>query len=245
MAYLISVSQFSFVQFNELDTITACNWPDTDMCLPVFAINDVWFQFVITATTEEEADLLCTQSGSPVIVGHVQECSDALTPFTGTITRYRISATKVLYYWSHGITTLNTLDIGECFRIGVEVFDQFFCSNCFQRIAADCHTSVVEYYNEQDNAFEFQYCAGEAAGDDDQGTCEPLLIEFTNQSTMSINWTAYLENLYGTTPNVTVWTYDGSELIQAGQVVKYDTYPPTQILIDLGGSQSGILKITQ
>jgi hypothetical protein len=237
---------FSFLQFSELDTITACNWTDTEMCLPVFAVNDVWFQFTITASTEEEADALCTQGASPVTVGHVQECSDALTPFTGTITRYRISATKVLYYWSHGITTLNTLEVGECFRIGVEVFDQFFCSNCFQRIGSDCHTNVVEYYNEQDNAFGFVYCAGEAAGGDDpQGTCEPLILEFSNQATMTINWTAYLENLYGTAPDVTVWTYQGSELINAGQVVKYDTYPfLTELRIDLGGPQSGVIRIS-
>lgn len=243
MPYHISTSQFSFLQFSESDIISACNWPDTEMCLPVFQSNDVAFQFVIAADTEEEADVLCSIDSNPVVVGHVEACSDALTPFTGTVTRYRIAPLQILYYWSNGITTLNTMEIGQCFKIGIEVFEQFFCSNCFQRIGSDCHTSVVEFYGDE-NAFGYNYCAGESV-DEDATDCEPLILQFTNQSSMVIPWTAYLESIYGQTPSINVWTYDGSELVQAGQVVKYDTFPPTEIRIDFGGVNSGIIKITR
>jgi hypothetical protein len=241
MPYSISVSRFSFIQFDELDTITACNWTDTDICLPVYLPGDIAFQFVLTASTEDEADALCTIEVNPVIIGHVERCSDVIAPFSGVVTRYRIGPLQVLYHWPNGITTLGTMEIGQCFRVGVEAFDQFFCSNCFQRIGSDCHTSVIEYSG-NDNSFGFNYCAGEAV-DEDATDCDPLILEFVNQTNMTIAWTAYLQSLYGNTPTVTVWTYDGGELVQAGQVIKFDTYPPTEIRIDMGGPQSGVVKI--
>jgi hypothetical protein len=241
--YSISTSIFSFIQFDESDNISACNWATTDMCLPVFAVNDVWFQFIIRASTPEEADALCSITADPLIIGHVQQCSDAITPFAGQITRYRISPTEVLYHWSHGITTLNDLEVGDCFRIGIEVFDQFFCSNCFQRIANDCFTNVVEYSQENDNAFGFNYCAASNGDQPVEVDCQPLIIEFNNEDTYSLVWTAYLQSIYGPAPSVEVWVYDGSELVKAGLVVKFDTYPPTVITIDMGGPASGIIKI--
>lgn len=213
------------------------------MCLPVYLPSDVAFQFVIVADTQDEADALCNIDTNPVSIGTIRACSDALTPFIGAATRYRIGPLQVLYYWGGGITTLLDFEYGECFRIGVEVLDQFFCSNCFQRIKDDCHSSVLEYGGDE-NAFEFNYCAGETV-DQDAGDCDPLILQFTNQSSMTIPWTAYLESIYGQTPSITVWTYDGSELVQAGQVVKYDQFPPTELIIDMGGVNSGVIKITR
>lgn len=243
MPYQIRVSEFSFIQFDESDNISACNWDTTHMCLPVFLPGDVAFQFVIVADTEDEADALCTVDGNPVIIGHVEQCSDAITQFLGDLTRYRIGPLQVLYYWPGGIPTLFDMEVGQCFRIGIEVFEQFFCSNCFQRIGDDCHTSVLEFFGNE-NAFGYNYCAGETI-DPNATDCEPLILQFTNQSSMVIPWTAYLQSLYGTAPSVNIWTYDGSELVQAGQVVKYDTFPPTSLILDFGGTQSGIIKITR
>lgn len=212
------------------------------MCLPVLLPDDVWFQFVIMATTEEEADALCSQDTQPVTVGSVVACSDALTPFSGNLMRYRISATQVLYAWQDGITTLETIDIGQCFRIGVEVLEQFFCSNCFQRILEDCHTSVIQY-GSTDNSFGFNYCASTNSDETGDAACEPLILEFSNQTNMVIPWTAYLQGLYGDTPSVQVWIYDGGELVAAGIRVAYDTYPPTELRMDFGGTASGVVKI--
>jgi len=242
--YRILVSRFSFIQFSETDTISSCNWTDTDMCLPVYQPSDVAFQFVIASDTEEEADALCAQDTNPVVVGTLEQCSDAITPFVGEITRYRISATQVLYYWSAGITTLYDYDFGTCFRIAVEVFDQLFCSNCFQRIKSDCHTSVIEYSGNT-NQYGFNYCAGNAEDTDSAADCDPLILQFTNQATLTIPWTAYLQARYGTTPAAQAWLYDGGELVAAGIRVAYDTYPPTALLFDFGGTASGVVRINK
>lgn len=241
MPYQILTSQFSFLQFGQTDNVTACNWDTEQICLPVFAVDDVAFQFVIQGDTEEEADALCAIDDQVISIGTLSQCSDEITPFVDTVTRYRLSPLQVLYHWPHGITTLMDYAVNECFRIGVEVFDQVFCSNCFIRIGDDCHTSVLEYYGSK-NQFEFAYCAGELISED-ATDCDPLILQFTNQSSMEIPWTAYLQSQYGDTPSVTVWTYDGGELVQAGQVVKYDTYPPTALLIDMGGVNSGVVVI--
>ena len=246
MPYSISASRFSFVQFAESDTIQACGWTDTDMCLPVYLESDVWFPFVITADTEEEADVLCSLTDEPVAVGLVEQCSDGfLLEFTEKPIRNRISTTQVSYWWQHGFPGFTgVLEVGDCFHVKIEVADQSFCSNCFQRIGNDCHTSVLEYSN-NDNAFEFNYCASTT---DEQGgeteDCEPTILQFTNQSIMTIPWTAYLQAKYGSAPTVQVWIYDeNGELVAAGLRVALDTYPPTELRLDFGGNASGIIKI--
>lgn len=242
MPYQISTSTFSFIQFDELDTISACNWADTEMCLPVFQPSDIAFQFIVTASTEDEADALCSLDADPLSIGTVEQCSDSLAPFSGSLTRYRISSTQVLYYWGGGIPTLYNYEIGDCFRVGVEIFEQFFCSNCFQRIASDCHTSVIEYSGTT-NQYGFSYCAGTNEDTETATECDPLILEFSNQDNMVIPWTAYLQERYGDTPTVQVWIYDGGELVAAGIRVAYDTYPPTELRMDFGGNSSGVIKI--
>ena len=246
MAYRIRTSQYNFLQFSESDSVEVCNWAPQMMCLPMVNPNDVWFQFIIIADTEEEADDLCDLDGRSVLIGMSQQCQDVITIFSEKPVRNRISATQVLFYWQYGNPALLTnVDIGECFRFRVEVLEsQSFCSNCFVRIASECHTSVLEYSNNE-NAFGFNYCASTDDGADG-ADCEPLILSFTAQSNLSIPWTAFLSNKYGNTPTVEVWTYNiNGELEKPGILVKMDTFPPTQLIFDFGGPNSGILKITK
>jgi hypothetical protein len=244
MPYRIETSQFSFVQFAEGDSIEACGWSSADMCLPVFNTEDVWFQFVVASDTKEEADDLC-ENEDLITLGLVEACTDGfLLEFSQKPNRYRISDTRVRYDWTHGFPGFqNVLSVGECFHIKVLIVNQQFCSNCFQRIVDDCHTSVIQYGN-NDNAFGFNYCAG-ATDEQQDESCEPLEIPFgPSVATMTIPWTAYLRDRYGDFPSVEVWTYEpGGELIKPGIVAELDGYPPNEIRLDFGGPSSGVIKI--
>lgn len=244
MPYSISTSNFSFVQFAESDTIQACNFANADMCLPAFDDDDAWFQFFITGDTPEEIDDLCSDINL-ISLGIVENCFDGfLLEFSQKPNRYRLSDNKVLYVWQHGIPNFKSaIEVGECFHIKIEVVDQSFCTNCFQRIGDDCHTSVLQYSN-SDNFAGFNYCASAGDAEDDQQSCEPTEIVFTNQSSIIIPWTAFLQQKYGNTPNVQVWVLDeNGELVAAGLRVALDAYPPTEIRIDPGGVSSGVIKI--
>lgn len=247
MPYRITTSRFSFVQFDDTDNIVDCEFTTQKMCLPVFDVNDVWFQFIIESDTEEESDALCEIGTEPITIGLVENCGDGyLVEFAEKPTRYRISPTKVLYVWQQGLPNFfNYIRVGQCFHIMVSkpsIDDQTFCSNCFNRISGDCHTSVLEYSNDE-NAFGFNYCAGEDTGQD-EAECEPTIIEFTNQANLTIPWTAFLQAKYGIAPNIQVWTYDeNGELVAMGQRVEMDAIPPTEIRIDFGGVSSGFIKI--
>lgn len=246
MSYRITTSRFSFIQFSELDTIEACNWQTTDMCLPVFADSDLWFQWVIQGDTEEETDVLCDIDNGLIDIGIVKNCSDNfLVEFSQKATRYRISPTQILYVWQHGLPGFtNALAFGDCAHIKINLFAQSFCSNCFQRIADDCHTSVLEYGGDE-NQFGFNYCASnEGIVGSDVATCEPTIIQFTNQATMTIPWTAFLQAKYGSAPNIAAWINDGGELVQAGIRIAYDGFPVNFIKIDFGGPASGLIKIS-
>lgn len=249
MPYRIGVSRFSLIQFAESDSITACNWTTTDMCLPVFSPDDVWFQIYVDSDTEAEADALCSDIDM-ISYGLVERCTDGyLLQFAQKPKRYRISTTRVLYVWDHGVPGFEAvLSVGDCFHFRIDVDISSYCSNCFQRIGDDCHTSVIQFGND-DNAFGYLYCAG--ANDDSNGgggsgtDCEPLEIPFFNVPSMTIPWTAFLNDRYGPLPSIEVWVYDQvtNELIKPGLVAELDTYPPTQIFIDMGGPSSGIVKI--
>lgn len=247
MPYSIVTSRFSFVQFEETDSIVDCEFTTQEMCLPVYEDNDVWFQFVIESDTEAESDDLCVIGSEPITLGLVENCGDGyLVEFIEKPTRYRISPTKVLYVWQHGVPNFtNFIRAGMCFHVMVSmptVSDQTWCSNCFQRIQESCHTSVIEYSNNE-NAFDFNYCTGGDLGDD-AADCEPTIIQFVNQATMVIPWTAFLLEKHGPAPDVQVWTYDtNGELVAMGQRVALDAYPPTEIRIDFGGTSSGFIKI--
>jgi len=248
MPYSISTSIFSFVQFDETDTLLDCEITPKQMCLPAYDQDDAWFQFKIVADTDDESDLLCPVSGpEPITLGIVENCGDGyLLQFAEKPTRYRIDSKTILYVWQQGLPNFESvIKVGECFRIMVSMPNinaQTWCSNCFQRIFDSCHTSVIEYSNEE-NAFDFNYCAGGDTNNTD-ADCSPTIIEFTNQATMSIPWTAFLQAKYGNTPNVQVWIRDtNGELVAAGLRVALDTYPPTELRFDFGGVSSGVIKI--
>lgn len=247
MAYHISTSRFSFIQFEETDIITDCEFRPASMCLPVYDIDDTWFQFVIIADTEPESEALCVIGDEPITLGLIENCGDGyLLEFVEKPTRYRISPLKVLYVWEQGLPNFTSvIDVGMCFRIMISmptINDQTWCSNCHQRIFEACHTSVLEYTNNE-NAFDFNYCAGDDLGND-AAECEPTIIEFTNQATLTLPWTAFLQNKHGITPNVQVWTYNlDGDLELPGIVVKMDALPPTELRFDFGGISSGFIKI--
>lgn len=245
MAYRILSPANSFVQFGESNLVQSCNYADITLCLPVYDEDDVYFQFIVAADTEEEADALCDLTNSLVVVGLAESCATGLIKtFTEKPDRYRISPFQVLYNWSHGLPGFaEAVNVGDCFVIKVTIDETTdACSNCFNRIASDCHTSVLEYGNE-DNFAGFNYCNSEAV-DEESDTCDPTFISFTNQSTLVIPYTTAMVNKYGNVPTIKVWIYEGTELVNMSVRQAFDTYPPTELRFDFGGPATGIIKIS-
>lgn len=249
MALNLSAPAHSFVQFTVSDAIQSCEFADIQLCLPVYEDNDVAFQFIVTTDSEEEADDLCDFGNNLIQVGIVTDCGDDfLLEFTEKAERYRIGTTQILYNWAHGLTDFATvISRGECFQIKIIVDGTYsFCSNCFQRIATACHTSVIEYSNE-DNFAGFNYCnsvSEEIDGGGGQGTCEKTIISFTNVPALTIPYTASLLAKHGNAPSVKVWIYDEqSQLVDMGIRITFDFYPPTELHADFGGNASGIFVI--
>lgn len=246
MALSIVTNTNSFVQFDTSETVESCEYRDIELCLPVYDDDDAYFQFVVQAETIEEADDLCSLTNAGFSIGIVKGCADGLLlTFTEVPDRYRISDYQVLYNWSHGLPGFSTvISVGDCFMVKVIIGAQSFCSNCFQRIFDPCHTSVIEYGNE-DNAFGFNYCNSAAVGSGGETVdCDPTFIAFTNQTTLAIPYTASMIAKYGNVPTIKAWLYDtNGELVNMSVRQALDTYPPTQINIDLGGLASGVLKI--
>jgi hypothetical protein len=249
MAVNINSPRFSFVQFSESSVVQSCEFRDMHLCLPVYEYTDVAFQFVVVTDTEDEADELCDLTNTKVSIGIVESCADDfLIEFAAKPTRFRIAPKQVLYNWTHGLPDFDlSIEVGECFYIKILVdIDSGYtaCSNCFQRIAQPCHTSVVEYGNEE-NAFGFNYCNSEEE-DIDGDECVPTIIQFPpGTETLVIPYTASMQAKYGNMPSVQVWIYDeNSELVDMGIRVAFDAYPPTELRIDMGGPASGIVKVT-
>lgn len=246
MSYSIQSPRNSFVQFGESSTIQSCNFAHITLCLPVYEYDDVYFQFIVSSDTEEEADALCDLTNSLVVVGLAENCAgNLIKTFTEKPDRYRISAFQVLYNWSHGLPDFQSVvNVGGCFVIKVTIDETVdACSNCFNRIAGDCHTSVLEYGND-DNFAGFNYC-NSGVVDEDTADCDPTFISFTNQSTLVIPYTAAMVAKYGLVPTIKVWIYDtNGELVNMTVRQAFDAYPPTEIRIDNGGSATGILKIS-
>lgn len=246
MAYRIISPANSFVQFGASNLVQSCNYADITLCLPVFLEDDVYFQFVVAADTEEEANALCDLTNSKVVVGLSNDCAGALIKtFTEKPDRFRISPFQVLYNWSHGLPGFaSVVEVSKCFVIKVTIDESVdACSNCFQRIASDCHTSVLEYGND-DNFAGFNYCNSEVVDADTQD-CDPTFISFTNQSTLVIPYTASMMAKYGNVPTLKVWLYDtNGELVNMSVRQAFDAYPPTELRFDFGGPGSGIIKIS-
>lgn len=246
MLNLIS-PRFSFIQFGESSQVQSCNFAPLHLCLPVYDYTDVTFQFIIETETEEEANELCDVANDQVEVGITDDCNQFLLNFKSAgykPKRYRLTPTTVLYNWDHGLPGFSTvISISECFVIRVAIGEYSWCSNCLQRIHEPCHTSVIEYSNEE-NAFDFDYCSDSSAGGGEDACCAPLIISFRNRASMVIPYTAQLRNQYGDAPSVQVWIYDGNgELANFGITEVYDDIPPTELRFDFGGNSSGIIKI--
>lgn len=250
MALTIISPENSFIRFNESAAAPLCIWGSINFCLPVYEAEDIYFQFVVEGT-EAEIDSLCTQSGDEAEVSLVAECdTEPILIFSEKPERFRLSLTQVLYNWSHGLPGFTSVvAVGSCFKIQVDIttlYDtQTWCSNCFERIASDCFTSVVEYGNDED-AFGFKYCLGGdiPGGGSSEIDCSPTVVTFVSVPTLTIPYTALLQDKYGPMPTVQVWIYDGSgQLINMGITAGFDTYPPTVINLDFGGNASGIVVI--
>lgn len=238
----------SFVRFSEdPGPDNVCGWEDLQFNLPVYAQDDVSFQFVVNASTQEEADDLCQPDASEVSVSLVQDCNTApgLIDFAEKPTRFRLSPTQLLYNWQNGFPGWpGPILENQCFRVRVLLNGVPHCSNNFERIAEECFTSVLEFGNDED-AFGFKYCYGGGVdAGDDVSACEPTIIQFINQGTLIIPYTSLLENKYGQVPTVQVWIYDeNNELTNMGIQAKFDAFPPTQLLFDFGGPATGIIVI--
>lgn len=238
----------SFVQFNNgNDSAGNCNYRDIPFCLPVYLEDDEAFQFVIEADTAEEADDLCDLTNALISLGIASDCAGPLIKtFTEKPDRFRISDFQVLYNWSHGLPGIfDVVNVGDCFVIRVEGQGDIFsaCSNCHQRIGSDCHTSVIEYSNDE-NFAGFNYC-NSGGVDSDTGTCDPTFVSFTNAATLTIPYTASMVAKYGSVPTLKSWLYDGSgELVNMSVRQAFDGYPPTELRFDFGGPATGIIKIS-
>lgn len=251
MAYTFQSPVQSFIQFSEIAVTTHCLWGDTNICLPVYQDDDIAFQVFINGT-ESEIDAICGPYGLQVRVGIVNDCDDLdfLLEFTGSPYNdvpevYRLSDTQLLVNWAHGLPGfMGSISIGECFRIRVQVGSTSACSNCLERTADNCFTSVLEYGNEE-NAFGFNYCSSGAisGGSDDGGVCEPTVIEFTNTASLTIPYTVSLKDKYGDVPSVQIWISDGTNLVNMGVTATFDNYPVNTISIDMGGPANGIMVI--
>lgn len=233
----------SFIQFGESSNFESCNFADINLCLPVLNDDDVNFQFVVQGTIEE-MDALCGLTNDLVDIGISRNCLGFEVQFAENPDRYRISDYQVLFNWPHGLTGFSTVvDVGECFMILVRVDGVYFCSNCLQRINGTCHTSVIEYGNE-DNFAGFNYCNSEGVVSEADTDCEPLFVPFTNQSTLTIPYTASMLAKYGNAPTIKTWIYEGTELVNMSIRQAMDTYPPNNLLFDFGGLASGVIKIS-
>ncbi len=256
MAIVIINSTHSFVRFNETAADPLCIWGSVDYCLPVYDAEDVYFQFIIEGT-EVEIDSMCLPGGEELTVELVNDCNGAsILTFAEKPERYRLGPTQILYNWAHGLPGFTgPVAVGECFKIRINVEatpygypaeSETFCSNCFERIASDCFTSVIEYGNDED-AFDFKYCYGgevPGGGSGTAQTCEPTIVTFVGVATLAIPYTALLQDKYGDFPTVQVWIYDGTgQLLNMGITAVFDGYPPTMINLDFGGTASGLVVI--
>ncbi len=257
MSVSIRSPRFSFVRFGSpADNYNTCSDSRVQFCLPVFGADDIAFQFIALATTAAEADGLCADN--LVKVGLVRDCEqegfdiDFDTLYDLQPEKIRISDLEVLYNWPYGFPGFSLLyAVDDCFYVRVvidhpDLGEITACSNCFQRIAEDCYTSVVEY-GADENQFGFNYCGGGGGvfeEEEVQPCPQPTIITFTDVDTLSIPYTPGMQALYGDVPTVEIWMLDGGEYVQAIIRAGFDAYPPTMIIADLGGTATGFVKIS-
>lgn len=259
MATIVS-PQGSFIQFTNIN-LQHCVFGTVKRTLPVYADDDVAFQFLVRGTADEITELAAISS-TGVSIGLAGPEDDLFSPtlieFSDVPDRFKLSSTEILYNWTHGFPGFkDVINVGDCFRVQIIInttgSEDVFLSNDFERIGDDCFSSVIEYGSD-DNGFGFNYCGSgpgsiTGPGSEDPGTvdgmtCEPTRITFTNQATLQIPYTASLQAAYGSLPTVQAWIYDeAGDLVNAGISIKFDASPPTLITADFGGPASGVLII--
>lgn len=240
----------SFIQFGQTGILDYCLWDDLRFCLPVVEDNDIAFQVYLIGT-ETDIDSICGVYGLPIQIGIVRECGDedfllefTANPYTDIPELYRLSDTQLLVNWAHGVPGFSSaIGMGECFRIRIKAGDYSACSNCLTRSADTCFTSVIDYTNDE-NFGGFNYCSSGAVDtNEDSSSCEPTIIQFTNQPALAIPYTQSLKDKYGDAPTVQVWISDGTNLVNMGITATFDSYPVNMIYVDPGGPASGIVVI--
>lgn len=242
--YQVITPENSFVRFDGWEPENHCIFGRQGFCFPVYEATDVAFQFIVQASTSEEADELCQVNQSGIRIGLVNECEDEfLIEFDELPERARLGELQVLYNWEHGFPDFEgVIDIDQCFKVKVIVGEDEYCSNCFQRIGNDCFTSVIEFGNDE-NAFGFNYCSSGEVIQDDGATCEPYVVEFVNKTELTIPYTLALSDKFGPVPTVQAWLADGSDLVNTGINITLIGTPVTSIHFDFGGLASGFVKI--
>jgi hypothetical protein len=168
---------YSFVVFNPAAAEPVCCQDDADFCIPVIEEGDTYFQ--VNAATEDEAgaaNLMSLASNTAQLL-LLDGTGNTLANYTANTLRnittvnnlyfekYQTGLSKVTYLWRNILAGLSSLvPVDKCFQLGIKFIgigedggDLVYFSNCFIRKAADCYSSVLEYYNEEDYA-EFYYC---------------------------------------------------------------------------------------
>lgn len=73
--------------------------------------------------------------------------------------------------------------------------------------------------------------------------CAPTIVPFTNEATKEIPYGDVMQEIYGSTPNIQVYYREGTEYVLSDDANRVD-FNGERILVDFGGTATGIIKIT-
>jgi hypothetical protein len=164
----IESPDYSFVRFTPLGAEVEAQ------TLPFALQGDLKFQFVLTLDTEAIADVVMTDDISLRVVDGTTSIADLSGLIANTLhnygtgttlyfSKYRLSDTKVLFYWSHGLPSFSAyLSIGRCFKLGFSYLNSVgdtisIISNVLKVTNDIIYTTQVTYAcNENNN--DFIYC---------------------------------------------------------------------------------------
>lgn len=72
--------------------------------------------------------------------------------------------------------------------------------------------------------------------------CVPTILSFTNQPSMTINYSAAMQEQYGPQPNVQVYIKEGEEFVLSDDMSGV-VFDGVNIVADFGGVNTGFVKI--
>lgn len=72
--------------------------------------------------------------------------------------------------------------------------------------------------------------------------CQPTIQSFLNQSSTTIAYSAFMQEQYGSEPNVELYYKDGAEYVLSNDMNEV-VFDGSTISIDHGGSNTGFVKI--